>query len=131
MPLTPELSEQISTSLRKSREDMLAAVRARTDTPADEQPVIAPGTHTGQNDDWPVAEMISHDEEHLADHESKLLADIDAALGRLEAGGYGICTSCGRDIPEARLLATPTVQTCVPCQEQIEKEQRTGRGPTM
>jgi RNA polymerase-binding transcription factor DksA len=131
MPLTPELSVRVGDSLRKRREDMLAAVRARTDAPAGEQPVIAPGTHTGQNDDGPTAEMISHDEEHLAEHDSNLLADIDAALGRLEAGGYGICASCGREIPEARLLATPTVQTCMQCQERIEKEHGTGRGPTM
>jgi RNA polymerase-binding transcription factor DksA len=67
----------------------------------------------------------------LAEHETNLLHDIDAALGRLESGGYGICVSCGRDIPEARLLATPTVRTCIACQERIEKEQRTGRGPSM
>jgi RNA polymerase-binding transcription factor DksA len=75
--------------------------------------------------------MISHDEEHFAEHESNLLQAIDVALGRLETGGYGVCVSCGQDIPEARLLATPTVQTCIACQEQIEKEQGTGRGPTM
>ena len=33
--------------------------------------------------------------------------------------------------PEQRLLATPTVQTCIPCQERIEQEDGTGRGPTM
>ena len=130
-PISPELHEEIGKRLRQSREDVMAAVRARTDAAEGEQPTIAPGTHIGQNVDAPVGEMISHDEEHYAEHESNLLHDIDVALGRLESGGYGICVSCGRDIPEARLLATPTVQTCVPCQEQIEKEQGTGRGPTM
>jgi len=75
--------------------------------------------------------MLSHNEEHLAEHESNLLAEIDAALGRLEAGGYGICARCGIEIPEARLVATPTVQTCIGCQEEIEREQHTGRGPSM
>ena len=131
MPLSPEFIEELGNSLRKSREDMLAAVRARTDAPEDERPAISPGAHFAQNDDWPVAEMISHDEEHLAEHESNLLQEIDAALGRLEAGGYGLCASCGRDIPEARLRATPTVQTCIECQERIEKETHTGRGPSM
>ena len=56
---------------------------------------------------------------------------VDAAIGRLENGGYGICVSCGCDIPEERLLATPTVQTCIQCQERIEQEEGTGRGPTM
>ena len=61
---------------------------------------------------------------------------IDVALGRLESGAYGICVSCGCDTPQPRLVATPTVQTCIACQEriekeQIEKDQHTGRGPTM
>jgi RNA polymerase-binding protein DksA len=130
-PLSPEITAKISQDLRKSRDDLLATVRSRTDAAADERPSIGPGAHFAQNDDWPVAEMISHNEEHLAEHESNLLQEIDTALGRLEAGGYGICVSCGREIPEARLLATPTVQTCIACQDRIEKEQHTGRGPTM
>jgi DnaK suppressor protein len=107
-------------------------VRGRTDSDAgDEPPVISPRAHQAQNDDAPTAEMIAHDEEHFTDHETALLHEIDAAIGRLESGGYGICESCGCEIPEQRLLATPTVRTCVPCQERIEQEQGTGRGPTM
>ena len=130
-PLSAQLHEEIGKRLRKSREDTMAAVRARTDAAPGEQPTIAPGTHIAQNVDAPVGEMISHDEEHYAEHETRLLHEIDVAIGRLESGGYGICVSCGREIPEARLLATPTVQTCVQCQERIEKEQGTGRGPTI
>jgi DnaK suppressor protein len=130
-PLSQQLQEEIGKRLRQNREATMATVRARTDAPEGEQPVIAPGPHIAQNVDAPVGEMISHDEEHFAEHESNLLQAIDVALGRLETGGYGVCVSCGQDIPEARLLATPTVQTCIACQEQIEKEQGTGRGPTM
>lgn len=130
-PISPQLHEEIGKRLRKSREDLLATVRSRTDAPDDETPMIAPLSHTAQSDDAPTAEMISHTEEHFAEHEANLLHEIDTALGRLDSGGYGICVSCGCQIPEARLLATPTVQTCVQCQERIEKEQRTGRGPTM
>ena len=130
-PISQALHEELGKRLRASREDILAAVRSRTDAAPGELPVISPGAHIGQSDDASTAEMISHDEEHLADHDAALLHEIDAALGRLESGGIGICVECGRDIPEARLLATPTVRTCVPCQEQLEKEQRTGRGPTM
>jgi DnaK suppressor protein len=131
MPISAQLHEEIGRRLRQSREAAMAAVRARTDVPPDEQPSIAPGPHIGQNVDAPVGEMIAHNEEHFAEHEANILHAIDVALGRLESGGYGICVSCGRDIPEARLLATPTVQTCVQCQERIEQEQGSGRGPTM
>ena len=130
-PLSAQLHEEIGKRLRQSREEVMAAVRARLDAAPDEQPSIAPGPHIGQNVDAPTGEMISHDEEHYAEHETNLLHQIDVALGALESGGYGVCVSCGREIPEARLLATPTVQTCVPCQERIEKEQGTGRGPSL
>lgn len=130
-PISAQLHEELGKRLRKSREDLLATVRARTDGDTDDRPSISPNAHMGQNDDAPAGEMISHNEEHFAEHEANLLHDIDTALGRLESGAAGICVECGRDIPEARLLATPTVQTCIACQELLEKEQRTGRGPTM
>jgi RNA polymerase-binding transcription factor DksA len=130
-PISPQLHEELDKRLHKSRADLQAALRARTDGDTDDRPAISPNAHMGQNDDAPTGEMLSHNEEHLAEHETSLLHEIDAAIGRLDSGAIGICVSCGRDIPEARLLATPTVQTCIACQERIEKEQRTGRGPSM
>ncbi len=43
------------------------------------------------------------------------LAEVDAALARLDEGTYGRCARCGRPIPEARLEARPTATTCVSC----------------
>jgi RNA polymerase-binding protein DksA len=40
---------------------------------------------------------------------------IDRALARIAAGDYGRCVSCGRLIPQARLEALPTAETCVTC----------------
>jgi phage/conjugal plasmid C-4 type zinc finger TraR family protein len=130
-PISAALHDELGKRLRKDREDMLATIRARTEGDTDDRPAISPMAHMGSNDDAPAGEMLSHNEEHLAEHESNMLRDIDAAIGRLESGGYDICVSCGEEIPEARLVATPTVQTCITCQERIEKEQGTGRGPTM
>lgn len=42
----------------------------------------------------------------LALEESEL-AEIDAALRRIEAGTYGVCEATGAPIPEARLRAIP------------------------
>ena len=44
-----------------------------------------------------------------------------AALDRLSDGEYGICTECGEAIAPARLQALPEVQTCVRCQDRIER----------
>lgn len=43
------------------------------------------------------------------------VADVDAALARLDDGSYGRCETCGATIPAARLEARPVARTCVPC----------------
>lgn len=41
------------------------------------------------------------------------LAEVEAALGRLEHGGYGVCRVCSNPIEEARLEANPAAETCL------------------
>ena len=43
------------------------------------------------------------------------LQDIDAALSKIEEGGYGQCESCGRPIADARLEAMPAARLCITC----------------
>lgn len=43
------------------------------------------------------------------------LAEITAALARLDAGTFGVCTGCGGVIPEERLEIRPYAGTCVAC----------------
>lgn len=43
------------------------------------------------------------------------LAELEAALARLDAGDYGRCERCGRAIDPARLDARPEARTCIPC----------------
>jgi DnaK suppressor protein len=43
------------------------------------------------------------------------LADIDAALQRIEDGSYGVCVTCGEDISEQRLAVRPESFECVEC----------------
>lgn len=43
------------------------------------------------------------------------LAEIDAAIERLEAGTYGGCEDCGRPIGAERLEARPAATRCVVC----------------
>jgi DnaK suppressor protein len=57
----------------------------------------------------------------LSDNERKHLLLIEAALGRLEAGSYGICLHSGEPIAFPRLLAVPWARYTVDIQERIEK----------
>src|SRR5919206_1093783 len=43
----------------------------------------------------------------LEENSEHVLAEIDAALRRIDDGTYGQCTNCGRQIPEERLEARP------------------------
>ena len=56
----------------------------------------------------------------LDERETAELRLVDAALGRLEAGTYGVCIDCGGQIPAARLHAAPQAPRCIVCQEKAE-----------
>lgn len=45
---------------------------------------------------------------------------VEEALQRVRAGAFGLCASCGADIPPARLRAVPWSPLCVSCQEDAE-----------
>jgi len=45
------------------------------------------------------------------------VAEIKAALQRLEAGNYGICVGCGEEIGKERLNARPWSSECLDCAE--------------
>ena len=46
------------------------------------------------------------------------------ALKRLDVGSYGQCMECGDAIKPARLKALPEVETCLVCQDQLERLNR-------
>ena len=55
----------------------------------------------------------------------KRLEEVDLALQRIDAGTFGVCESCGQDIPPKRLERVPDASLCVACKEKQEKEQST------
>ncbi|MGH7331678.1 MAG: TraR/DksA family transcriptional regulator [Candidatus Rokuibacteriota bacterium] len=71
-----------------------------------------PGDPLGAVPVQDVANTLSR----LEGRERHQLDEIDAALGRLETGTYGVCEKCSSAIPLPRLRAKPTARFCVPCQ---------------
>jgi DnaK suppressor protein len=57
----------------------------------------------------------------LEENSEHVLADINAALERIEAGTYGICANCGKQIAEERLDARPWATLCIDCQRERER----------
>jgi RNA polymerase-binding transcription factor DksA len=78
-----------------------------------------------------AAEMANADDEHDPEgatlaferqHVASLmgqardqLGQIDEALGRLDAGTYGLCCRCGGPIAPERLAARPAAPACMDC----------------
>ncbi len=46
---------------------------------------------------------------------------LSAALDRMNEGAYGACVECDEAISAARLRAMPEAQTCIRCQDRIER----------
>jgi RNA polymerase-binding transcription factor DksA len=68
--------------------------------------------------DWEEAAAdLQNDEvlEGLDDLALAEVAEIRAALRRIEGGQYGFCAACGRPIAAERLAALPTASTCIWC----------------
>ena len=55
------------------------------------------------------------------DRESNLLRNVRAALGRIEAGSFGVCLYCEEDISPKRLAAVPWTAFCIACQELADR----------
>ena len=67
---------------------------------------------------------VTHDREldyTLEDNSTAVLAAIDGALARIDAGTYGTCVRCGRPIGEERLEALPWAELCIDCKRETER----------
>jgi len=57
----------------------------------------------------------------LEDNSEGVLAAIEGALERIEAGTYGTCQRCGKPISEERLEALPYAELCIDCKRAVER----------
>lgn len=55
----------------------------------------------------------------LRDRNEQHLAEVDAALARLDDGTYGRCIRCGNPIGPERLEAIPWAAHCIDCQRAV------------
>ena len=62
----------------------------------------------------------------MSERERAVLREIDAALDRIDDGGFGVCDDCGEEIGEARLKALPYATLCVECKAEREDAAATG-----
>ncbi len=102
--------------LLKQREELLKSISE--DRSSIE--VTSHGDLVDQSSNYAEREMLLG----MTEHEMNKLRDIDAALGRIEKGTYGICEDTGQEIPEARLRALPTTTLTLDAQRARERAGR-------
>ena len=81
---------------------------------------IGSGDHIADSATETYMRELDEGLEENADH---LLAEIEAALGRIDDGTYGTCASCGKPIAAERLEAVPYATLCIDDKRALENGQ--------
>lgn len=55
----------------------------------------------------------------LKEHEITILKKIEESIKNIENGKYGVCSRCGREIPEDRLKFIPYTEYCSDCKSKL------------
>jgi len=111
---------------------LLAELRRHAQHIDDEQARALDITNDDVKDsDQALHDMIQGLALKLSDNESKMVADIDQALMRMQEGSYGKCVRCGREIDERRLEALPTARYDAACQAEVEAAKGQRAGPSL
>lgn len=59
----------------------------------------------------------------IRDRERRLIRKIQAAVGRIEDGSFGVCEDCGEEIGVPRLKARPVTKLCINCKSKQEEDE--------
>jgi RNA polymerase-binding protein DksA len=86
------------------------------------QEIVAPGQMTYGSQAAAASQVFEQQRDlALRDRNSQHLADVEAALGRLDTGMFGACIRCGRPIAPERLEALPWAAHCIECQRIVAR----------
>lgn len=97
--------QEVVRRLAALTEDFDGVVAASRDTNADDEHDPEGATIAFERSQ--IVALVQQAEAHLD--------EVEAALGRLADGTYGICERCGRPVGESRLGARPRARTCIDC----------------
>jgi DnaK suppressor protein len=105
---------------RKRVEHALASLRDQHPGSLDEEVEEIAATSDNHLAETATATLGREIDYTLGENSEQMLADIDAALRRIDDGTYGICVNCGEQIPVQRLEAYPAASLCIDCKRHAE-----------
>jgi DnaK suppressor protein len=126
--LSPRLKQELAETLRRERDRLRRGLRALAS--AEQALGESQGTESdGGGDAADVASDLTEEEVTLvlAQAERRRLAEVEAALERIRADGYGQCERCDRPIEPRRLCVRPWARTCLACARQVEARRSPAR----
>ena len=112
------MAESSRIRLEAERVNALARLRELTRELGSIVDAAADGAAGGDDEHDPEGATVAYERQHVAAllaraHEH--LADVSAALRKLDEGRYGSCDGCGLPIGAERLQARPAALTCIRC----------------
>lgn len=102
--------------LAELRADVHAAQQAR-----EQRSSVAEAHDVSDRKDEATQQQFDDIGEAQAQRDLDELAQVEAALRRLDAGTYGNCADCGEPIPLRRLRVQPAADRCAACQIAAER----------
>ncbi|MBA3718538.1 MAG: TraR/DksA C4-type zinc finger protein [Actinobacteria bacterium] len=110
--MSPVDVDHFRTVLLEERKRVAEAMQYIQDEHPDNDDEMAPDNHLA---DSAAVTLDQELDETLEENSSHVLTAIDEALERIEAGTFGICVNCGKEIPPERLEALPYATLCIDC----------------
>src|SRR5829696_8233954 len=131
MPLSPAQLSELNGVLDRRYDLLIHEVRDELERSENQQYIELINAAPADIGDQSVGDALADLNLAIIDRHIREIRDIEAAKARIEDGTIETCDECGQEIEFKRLLAYPTANRCLLCQQQREKTYAHEGTPTL
>ena len=113
-----EVRQRLTAERKRLQEDIFQRTQGTEAVTSTNSLSDSGGAPSDQVDEADMASASERNQAMLRNSQA-LLNQVDGALARLDAGTYGVCRRCGKEINPRRLEALPYATLCVDCQAAV------------
>ena len=128
--LTDDQLAQLKAALQQRYLELREEIRSELENSGNQHYADLAGS-VADPGDASVADMLVDLNANLVDRQVNELREVEATLKRIAELDFGDCIKCGGEVGFERLMAYPTAQRCVRCQELHEKTYSHENNPTL